>query len=130
MAGRGRSGSQTVFVAAVASGQTVEAAAAVAQVSPRTAWRWMARPDVRGEIAAVRRRMVDRALGVLADGLLAATVKMRHLVLSADDEKTQLAAAKAVTETLVRLRQATELEERIAAIEERLANGEEPGTAG
>lgn len=48
------------FVAELLAGQSAAAAAEVAGVSLRTAWRWLARPDVGAELRRRSRRLLDQ----------------------------------------------------------------------
>jgi hypothetical protein len=109
----------------LAAGLTVEAAAHKAGISPRTAHRRLAEPDFRRRVTQARAAMVERALGKLADGAAEAVDTLRKLMHKAKAESVRLAAARAMLELGNRLREAVELEQRLAALE-RLTPGGRP----
>lgn len=124
-----------VVAAALASGDKVMGAAAKAQVTDRTVYRWLEEDDFVREIAAMRAAMFTRGLGSLADGCWEATVTLRLIcnnknILAA----TRVQAARAILEFGVKFRDSLDLERRLAQLE-RLAreeaqeNPENPGTA-
>jgi len=69
---------------------------------------------------AARAELVSRAVGSLADASAAAVTTLRAL-LEADSESVRLGACRAILDLGLRLREAEELERRIAALEERAA---------
>jgi HEAT repeat protein len=110
-----------VLAAGLASGQTVRAAAATANVSERTAARRWAQPAFRRRVAELQHDMVGRCLGRMAEGMPAAADTLRQL-LTAKSESVRLGAARAMLELGIRVQDTVELSERIAALE-RLAAG-------
>jgi hypothetical protein len=62
--------------------------------------------------------MTERALGVLADNAASAASTLASLSLTATSEPARIAAAKAVLDMLLRVRETVALEERICALEE------------
>jgi hypothetical protein len=123
VAHRGRQNADEALATALAAGQTLRAAAAVTGVSERTATRRWADPDFRSRVSHLRGELVGHALGKLADGMSDAAAKLREL-LSAQSEAVRLGAARALLELSVKLRESTELEERLRVIEERLTQTE------
>lgn len=117
MAGRGRSNADELLVAALASGKAVKDAAGEAGVSERTAFRRLEQADFCRRVAELRGRMVESAAGRLAAAAGAACETLTKL-LSASSESVQLAAAKTILDQAVRLREVTDLERRLAALEE------------
>jgi hypothetical protein len=115
---RGRKNADEALALALASGLTVEAAAARAGVSARTAYRRRADPAFQQHAAELRAEMVQRAVGQLADGMADAAARLREL-LRAEGESVCLGAARALLELGVKLRESTELQERLAALEAR-----------
>jgi hypothetical protein len=105
---------------ALASGQTITEAAASADLSRRTATRRVAEPDFRRRVAELRAGMVARALGKMADGMTAAADTLRAL-LDAEGESVRLGAARSILELGNKLRESVELEQRLADLEQRLA---------
>ena len=111
------------LVAALASGMTVDKAAKRAGVSRSTATRRMRNRTFRQRVTEARAEFVSRALGRLSDSATEAADTLRAL-LSAGDDRVKLGAARAVLELGVKLKESTELEARIAALEN--PNSERP----
>ena len=104
----------------MASGQTLRDAAAAVGVAERTAARRWADPAFRRRVGALRGEMTARAAGRLVEGMVAAADRLRQLV-DATDERVALAAAKELLAVSVRTREATDFEQRLADLEEQLA---------
>jgi hypothetical protein len=117
VAGSGRRNADEALATALASGQTLRAAATAVGVSERTATRRWADPDFRSRVSALRGELVGQALGKLADGMSDAAAKLREL-LAAQSEAVRLGACRALLELGVKLRESVELETRLAALEE------------
>jgi len=107
----------------LAGGQTVRDAARQAGIGERTATRRAADADFRRRVAELRGEMTARAVGRLVEGMTAAADKLRQLV-DAADERVALAAAKELLAAAVRIREATEIEERLRNLEQ---STREPG---
>ncbi len=108
------------LVLALACGATAEAAARQAGVSARTVKRRLADPAFRQQVQQARADMVQRAAGALT---VAATKSIKTLLAlqrEGQPPAVRLGAAKAVLELGVKLREASELEGRLAALEGRL----------
>jgi HEAT repeat protein len=114
-----RKGNDALMLA-LAAGQTVRDAAGAAGVGERTAKRRLADPAFRHQLSELRAAMVERALGKMADGMAEAADTLRQL-LHAKSEPVRLGAARSILELGNRLREAVELEQRLAELEERLA---------
>ncbi len=110
------------FVAALLATPTVRAAAEQAGVSEPTAWRYLADPTVKGELAQrqdgilghVARRLASEmgeALDVLSAVMNDATAK----------DAARVSAARAVLDGGLRLAELVTLAERVAVLEERMA---------
>lgn len=125
MAHRGRQNADEALAAALATGQTLRAAAVTAGIAERTAARRWADPAFRRRVSDLRGQLVNAAVGRLADGMGDAADVLRKL-LAADSENVRLGAARSLIELGVKLRESVELEERIADIENRLSEGEKP----
>ncbi len=123
MAGNGRRNADEVLALALAGGQTLRAAASLAGVSERTAARRWADPEFRKRVAESRAEMVRQAQGRMADSMSEAAGVLRQL-LTASSENVRLGACRAVLELGVKLRESVELEERLQALEGRLASAE------
>jgi transposase-like protein len=118
VAHRGRQTADEALALALATGQTLRAAAQTAGVGERTATRRWTDAAFRRRVGELRGEMTARAAGRLVEGMTAAADKLRQLV-DAADERVALAAAKELLAAAVRIREATELEERLAELEAR-----------
>jgi hypothetical protein len=120
MAGSGRRNADEALALALAGGQTLRAAAEAAKIAERTATRRMADPAFRQRVTELRGDMVQRSLGRMAEGMSEAADVLRQL-LAARSESVRLGAARSLLELGVKLRESVELEERMRALEGRLA---------
>ena len=101
---------------ALAAGCPVKEAARAAGLSERTAYRRLASAAFQRRLAALRDELITAALGELASGASEAVATLKRL-LKANDERVQLAAARALLEQVLKLREAVSLEQRLAALE-------------
>jgi hypothetical protein len=108
----------------LASGTTVEAAAELAGISRATAFRRLQDPEFQRRIKQTRGEMIERAAGHLAAGATEASITLRNL-LGSDSEKVRLAAAKTIIEGVLKVRDATEFEERLTTLEKLAAEQKE-----
>jgi hypothetical protein len=127
VAHRGRRNADEALLAALAAGKTSAEAADMAGVSPRTIARRLTDPAFRQRLAELRGEMVSRASGRMADSMTEAADTLRAL-LQAEAESTRLGAARSILELGNKLRDAVELEERLAALEKRLTEKNSNGT--
>jgi|SRR5215469_3997345 len=109
-------GDDELLVALIA-GANVREAAERAGVSERTAYRRLADADFRRAVSEARGRMFDTALGRLAS-LAAKAAETLERLMDSDQPSEALGAAKAVLQLGPRLRESTELEERINRLED------------
>jgi hypothetical protein len=112
-----RSQADSVLIAALASGATMEAAAKQAGVSVRTVSRRMAEPGFKAEIDQARADLIERAVSVLA-GISSAAVVTLGQLLKSDRDSVRLGAARSVLELTIKLREHSEFEQRLAAMEQ------------
>jgi hypothetical protein len=105
-----------VLAAALAAGQTLRDAAVTAGLSERTANRRWAEPAFRHHVSELRTAVAERTVGKMADSMGEAADVLRKL-LGAEHESIRLGAARSILEVGLKLRQAFELEERLAALE-------------
>lgn len=101
---------------------TIEAAASVAGVSKTTLWRWLQTEDFSRAYREARARLLDNALSQLESSAGLAIETLRDVM---SNKKAQAAArvgaAKATIDALLRMRDAVQFEERLAALEARLS---------
>jgi hypothetical protein len=122
VAGNGRKNADAVLMGALAGGATVQDAARQAGIGERTAYRRLEDAAFRGRIDELRRAMLERAAGALAD---ATTRAVRTLVALLDDESptARLGAARSILEHANSMRELVSLEERVAALEAATGGG-------
>jgi hypothetical protein len=115
--------SEDKLLLTLACGATVESAARECGLSPRTVYRRLAQPAFQRRLQALRADMVQRTAGTLTAAASEAVRTLLELLKPAVAANTRLGAARAVLESGVKLREITELEQRIAALEQ-LADGQ------
>ena len=106
------------LLSALASGRSVSQAAQAAGLSERTVYRRLSGPAFQQRLSALRDELVTSALAELAGSAGAAVETLKGL-LTSREERVQLAAAKAMLDQLLRLREAVALEQRLQALERR-----------
>jgi hypothetical protein len=113
---------EQALVTALAFGATVENAARKAGIGERTAYRHLADPAFRARVDQARREAVLRTAGMLTG---ASPGSVKTLVDLQQDvsvpASVRRGAARDVLELAVTYRESAEMEQRLAAIEERLA---------
>jgi hypothetical protein len=122
MAQRGKRRADETLLLALACGATVEAAAAKAGVSPATAYRRLQEPDFKRRLQELRADMVQRTAGMLTAAGQEGVKTLLALQKEANPPATRLGAARAVLELGAKYRADVELEERLAALEQQLAD--------
>jgi hypothetical protein len=106
---------------AIAGGRTVAAWAKANDVARRTAHSWSKSPEVRDLVARIRRRAIDRAVGLLSRNATAAAKRPASLAKGAASESVQLQAARAILADLMSVSNYAEMEGRLAEVERQLA---------
>lgn len=118
--GTGRHRADDQLLLSLATGATVEAAAAQAQVSESTVYRRLSDPDFAERLTQMRSAMVRRAM----DLLTTAAAQAVQTLVDLQDEKApptvRLGAARAVLELGSKLRTEGELAARLEAAERAL----------
>jgi hypothetical protein len=121
MAQSGRKAMNDTLRTALAYGATVANAARKAGLSERTVYRRLANPAFRQQLDQLRAEMVQRTASMLTGagmGSVKTLVDLQHDV--AVSAAVRRRAARDVLEISLRFRQAIEVEQRLAALEERL----------
>src|SRR5262249_39641770 len=103
---------------ALAYGAIVEGAARQGRRSERTVYRRLRDPDFRARLQAVRADMVQRTAGALTAAAAEAVRTLLALQGPSEPPAVPLGAARAILEIGVKLREAAELEARVAALEQ------------
>jgi hypothetical protein len=122
----GRGSADDRLAAELAAGKTVRDAAAAVGIAERTAHRRLTDAAFKARVAELRGRMIDAAAGRLADGMTSAADVLRELLTNPDPNVRHKSAAKLI-ELSLKTRDVTELEGRLAALEQQLAGGAAPG---
>jgi hypothetical protein len=102
---------------AVARGATVRGAAKALSIPERSAYRMATGADFRAEVTRLRSEVVDRTVGRLAARGAAAVAALGKL-LKDGNATVRLRAATSILESLVRLREHSEVVARLEALEE------------
>src|SRR5262249_47488493 len=105
------------LLAAFASGGSVDEAAQQAGVSRRTAQRWRALHHQ--EVLTARREMLDGMLSRVRAALRAALERLESIAKNSEDEAVAVRAALGLWDIFGRVSDRMELEERLAALEQR-----------
>jgi hypothetical protein len=105
---------------AIAEGESIIAWAQQNGVPERTAFRWAQDPKVRREVEACRRRVVNQAIGRLTGLTTKAADGIANLAQEADSESVQLRAWRAILADMMAVSKFSDLEYRMAEIEEQL----------
>jgi transposase len=112
----GKKSRDYTLILALAGGATVPQAAKQAGVANSTAYRRLEDPEFARQVTAARDEMFSRAVGRLADAATAAVSKLVEL-LETGSPTVQLGAARTILEFGPKIRESSEMEARIAALE-------------
>lgn len=121
MAGKPRQ--EQVLIEALARGTSRVQAARQAGVSERTVFRRLNDSEFCGQVATTRAQMIADASGKLS-ALAVKAVDTLEGLLKEESPSIRLAAAKAVLDSVLRLRESEELANRLDVLEEKLAKTE------
>jgi hypothetical protein len=120
MARRGRRNADEQLLMALVCGATVENAARQAGISPATAYRRLADPAFGQRLQKLRDDMVSRTAGTLTAAAGEAVRTLLDLMKNPTSSSVRLAAARAVLEIGMKLRERADLESRMAALEQQM----------
>jgi hypothetical protein len=122
MANRISKAEEQVFVTALAFGATVENAARKAGIGERTAYRRLADAAFRARVDQARQEAVLRTAGMLTGAALGSVKTLVDLQQDVSvPASVRRGAARDVLEMAVKYRDSAEMEQRLAAIEDRLS---------
>lgn len=113
----------TAFIAALAAGASVRAAAKQGGISEATAHRRLREPATRKLVEDARAEILARAVAKLTVSSTSAADTL-HQLLRSESDFARLAAARSILELGSKLREHEDLAARVAALEERLTKGE------
>jgi hypothetical protein len=117
----GRKGADEALLVALACGASVETAATKVGLHPRTVHRRLGDPEFQKRLRELKDDMVKRTAAMLSAGAMEAVKTLISLLQGSTSPTVRLGAARAMLELSVRLREAAELHERIAALEQQRA---------
>ena len=106
------------LVLTLACGATAESAARECGVSARTVRRRLSDPSFRQQLQMLRADMLQRIAGALVAATSEAMRTLLELMKPAVANNTRLGAARTVMENAMKLREFTEIEARLAALEQ------------
>ncbi len=122
MARKSNKAAEQALLAALAIGATVENAARKAGISERTAYRRLADPDFQARVDQMRRENLARTAGMLSGAALGSVKTLVDLAQDvAVPASVRRGAARDVLDMAVKYRESAEMEQRLAAIEDRLS---------
>ncbi|MGO9470402.1 MAG: hypothetical protein ACLQVF_40420 [Isosphaeraceae bacterium] len=83
-----------------------------------TAYRWAEEPEVKACANAIRRRTLDRAVGLLSRRVTRAALGIAKLADTASSEAVKLSALRAIYSEMIATSRFGTLEDRVAELEE------------
>jgi hypothetical protein len=107
---------------AIASGLSVDEAAAKLGVSRTAAFRRWRVPAVKQRVVQLRQEMTDRAVGLLAESLCEAVTTLKQLMRDGETDSLRLKAAERLLETGLKVVALSQLEQRIVDLENATRN--------
>ena len=119
MTRRGRKVTDEQLLLALACGATVEAAARQLSVNESTVYRRLADPAFGERLHKLRSDMVQRSAGMLTAAAMEAVRTLLDLQQKSVPGAVRLGAARAVLEIGIKMRELSDIQERIEALEQR-----------
>jgi hypothetical protein len=121
MPGPHPAGLKSKLALAVAAGKSIGQWARAHGIGVRTAQTWAQDPAFRAQVAELRARLLDRAIGVLARRVAANAAEINRLASSAESEAVRLAAARAGIADLLGASRYVELRAEVEELKRELA---------
>lgn len=110
-------------IAALLSTKSVAEAAKQAKVAERTLFRWLAEPEFKRQLGIAERELVSTATRRLLQYQDAAITTIVSIMADRQySAGVRLRAATTVIDTMLRLRELFDLEERLSTLEAKIAN--------
>jgi hypothetical protein len=100
----------------LAGGRAIKTAAEESGISERTAERWVREPAFVAHVSDLRGRMVDAAVGKVAEALCYSVEVMIELLVE-ENPNVRLRAAAEIRDTLIRLREHADYDDRLTRLE-------------
>jgi hypothetical protein len=114
-----RQNRKTDLALAIAQGTSLQKWAEANSVSRSTAYRWAEESEVKAWANAIRRRALDRAVGLLSRRVSWAARGIVKLADTAGSEAVKLSALRAIYSEMIAVSRYGGLEDRVAQLEER-----------
>jgi hypothetical protein len=111
---------KTQLAIALAQGISIASWARTKNVPRPTVYRWAREPEVRKEVEACRRQILDRAIGKLTKNSNFAVERIRRLAETAESESVQLKASRSMLLDNVVVTKFSGWDGRLAEVEEQL----------
>lgn len=121
MADKPRKKAEDALLLTLACGASVDQAARQCGLSPRTVYRRLAEPIFRQRLQKMRADMVSRTAGTLTAAAGEAVRALVDLLKPVTPAAVRLGAARAVLEIGMKVREVSDLEERMVALEQQFA---------
>jgi hypothetical protein len=118
MSEEGRQDPKSELALAIAQGISIPKWAEANSVSRSTAYRWAEEPEVKACANAIRRRALDRAVGVLSRRVSWAALGIVKLAGTADSEAVKLSALRAIYSEMIAASRFGDLDDRVTDLEE------------
>ncbi|MFO0863926.1 MAG: hypothetical protein U0744_04615 [Gemmataceae bacterium] len=109
-----------ILLQALLCGASMDVASKKAGMSRSAGYRRLANPKFAKQYREAKADLVKRATAILSAGSLEASKALLELTGPKNPPATRLGAARSVIELAAKLREQTEMEERMASLEERL----------
>jgi hypothetical protein len=126
---RTRKNTDEVLLTALACGATVDSAAHAAAMSARTVHRRLKEPAFQERLQQARTDMIQRTAAMLTAAGLESVKTLLNLQQVASPAGVRLGAARSILELGVKLREASELAQRLAALEAQVHEARNQGVA-
>jgi hypothetical protein len=106
--------------ALLASGKSVLECAAELDAGVRTVYEWLEQDEFKRQDTAYQSRLIDEALGKLADAATRAVQTLIECLGSQEGDNVKCRAALGTLDQVIRIREATDVERRLTKLESRL----------
>ncbi len=113
---------ERTFIDCLISGHTIATASKAARIGERTAYRWLKLPHIKAAYRDAQRQAFDESLDELRMGVKEALAALqRHIKAeTVPTPATQISAAKQWIDTALEINKMSEIEQRMAELEERM----------
>jgi hypothetical protein len=115
---------QDACAALLATGKSVRDCAAEVDAGVRTVYDWLEQDKFKKQVAIYQSRLIDEALGKLAEAATKAVQTLIGCLDSTEGENVKVRAALGILDQLVRLKDLTDIERRLSALEERMPHAQ------